>query len=65
MMAPPVWRKSSRSPEGTNEDCVELAQLATGIGLRDSKAPHDPHLTLTPQALARLLERVKQGELPQ
>ncbi|RFS82087.1 DUF397 domain-containing protein [Actinomadura spongiicola] len=63
MTLPPAWRKSSRSPEGTNEDCVELAQLPTGIGIRDSKAPHSPHLTLTPAAFTNLYTQAKQGKL--
>jgi hypothetical protein len=49
-----AWRKSSHS--GTDEsDCVELANLGTSIGIRDSKAPQAGHLTLTPAAFARLV----------
>ena len=44
MTTPPEWRKSSRSTEGTSEQCVELAQLPNGIGLRDSKAPDNSHM---------------------
>lgn len=63
MTTSPVWRKSSRSTEGTSEQCVELAQLPSGIGLRDSKAPDSGHLTLTPHAFASLIHRAKQDKL--
>ncbi|RKS79820.1 uncharacterized protein DUF397 [Actinomadura pelletieri DSM 43383] len=63
MTTPPEWRKSSRSTGGTSEQCVELAQLPTGIGFRDSKAPHTPHLTLTPDAFTTLLTQAKHGKL--
>ncbi|WP_067793424.1 DUF397 domain-containing protein [Actinomadura formosensis] len=57
-----VWRKSSRSTQGTSEQCVELAQLPSGIGLRDSKAPDTGHLTLTPHAFNALLNHLKHDE---
>ncbi|TMQ92808.1 DUF397 domain-containing protein [Actinomadura soli] len=64
MTTSPVWRKSSRSTQGTSEQCVELAQLPNGIGLRDSKAPDTGHLTLTPEAFTTLLTQAKRDELP-
>ncbi|WP_344899298.1 DUF397 domain-containing protein [Actinomadura meridiana] len=45
-------------------NCVELAALPNAIAIRDSKAPHNPHLTLRPRAFADFLHQVKQGELP-
>ncbi|TYK50950.1 DUF397 domain-containing protein [Actinomadura decatromicini] len=54
-----AWRKSSRSTQGTSEQCVELAQLPDGIGLRDSKAPDAGNLVLTRQAFADLVQQVK------
>ncbi|TYB48987.1 DUF397 domain-containing protein [Actinomadura chibensis] len=58
-MTTPAWRKSSRSTGGTSEQCVELAQLPNGIGLRDSKAPHTGHLLLTRAAFTDLVQQVK------
>jgi hypothetical protein len=43
---------------------VELAQLPSGIGFRDSKAPATGHLTLTLRAFATLLNQAKLDELP-
>lgn len=40
-----VWRKSSRSGNGTNDSCVEVAVSAPGVGVRDSKNRHGGALT--------------------
>lgn len=59
----PVWRKASRS-NSQGGDCVELANLGRNtVGIRDSKAPQDGHLTVHPEVLAHLVSRVKTGEL--
>ncbi|WP_192758013.1 DUF397 domain-containing protein [Actinomadura algeriensis] len=58
-MSKPVWRKSSRSAEGTSGQCVELAALAGGVGVRDSKDPDGGRLVLTPAALRRLVGQCK------
>ncbi|TDC70084.1 DUF397 domain-containing protein [Actinomadura sp. GC306] len=55
------WRKSSRSNASGNE-CVEVAALPDGYGLRDSKAPETGHLTLTTEDFAQLLTHIRQGE---
>lgn len=39
-----AWRKSSRSNDGGNADCVEIAELPDRIALRDSKDPVGPVL---------------------
>ncbi|WP_141579160.1 DUF397 domain-containing protein [Actinomadura sp. WMMA1423] len=64
MSKPPVWRKSSRSTQGTSEQCVEVARLSHAIGIRDSKAPESGHLALTSHAFADLLARARQDSLP-
>ncbi|TDB78718.1 DUF397 domain-containing protein [Actinomadura sp. KC216] len=60
-----TWRKASHSEStSTQSDCVEVADLGTSIGIRDSKAPEAPHITLTPVAFATLLTQAKRDELP-
>ncbi|MFD0900911.1 DUF397 domain-containing protein [Actinomadura sediminis] len=54
-----VWRKASRSVDGTSAQCVELAALPDGVGVRDSKDPDGGHLTLTPAAFRRLVKQWK------
>lgn len=39
-----TWRKSSRSNDGGNGDCVEIAELPGRVALRDSKHPTGPVL---------------------
>ncbi|MFJ7900531.1 DUF397 domain-containing protein [Streptomyces sp. NPDC096198] len=48
-----AWHKSSHSDSGGG-DCVEVARAAH-IHIRDSKAPHRPHLTVSPAAWAGFL----------
>jgi hypothetical protein len=61
----PIWRKSTRSGTGGagGQDCVEVAALADGRGIRDSKAPEAGHLTLSPDDFTQLIHRVKRGDL--
>ena len=42
------WRKSSRS--GDIGACVEMAPVAPGVAVRDSKDPHGPVLLFSPAA---------------
>ncbi|MEV3920863.1 DUF397 domain-containing protein [Actinomadura coerulea] len=56
------WRKASRSNASGNE-CVEVAALAEGRGIRDSKAPDAGYLALTPTSFTQLVTRVKRGDL--
>ncbi|MGI8335362.1 DUF397 domain-containing protein [Actinomadura scrupuli] len=57
------WRKSSRSGDSITSDCVEVADLDTMVGIRDSKAPHGPALAMTRTEFTTLAHRVKTGEL--
>ncbi|QFG24757.1 DUF397 domain-containing protein [Actinomadura sp. WMMB 499] len=52
------WRKSSHSDTSGNE-CVEVADLAVGLGVRDSKNPEGGHLTVSRRTFATLLSRIK------
>ncbi|WP_141582198.1 DUF397 domain-containing protein [Actinomadura sp. WMMA1423] len=56
-----LWRKASRSNTQGNE-CVEVADLGGGVGMRDSKAPEAGHLVLTPEAFGLLVDRLKRGD---
>lgn len=58
-MSTPVWRKSSRSAEGTSGQCVEIAALPGLVGVRDSKDPDGPKLLLTPEAFRTILNELK------
>lgn len=59
--SPAVWRKSSRSSaEGAN--CVEVADLAGSVGVRDSKNPAGAVLTFTPAAWSTFAQSVRAGE---
>ncbi|MDD6792839.1 MAG: DUF397 domain-containing protein [Thermobifida fusca] len=53
------WRKSTHSSGVNDEDCVELGQLSSAIGIRDSKNPDGGHLTLTTAEFADLIDRIK------
>jgi hypothetical protein len=56
------WRKSSHSATG-NDTCVELADLASAVGVRDSVDPDGPKLAFSRGELAALVGRIKAGEV--
>lgn len=58
-----AWRKSSYSQTSGTTDCVELANLAQGVGVRDSKDSAGPHLAIAREDLAVLIVRIKAGGL--
>ncbi|GAA2072487.1 DUF397 domain-containing protein [Actinomadura alba] len=60
-----TWRKSTRSGSGSagGQECVEVARLRDGLGLRDSKDQGAGHLTVSPDAFADLLGRIRAGHL--
>jgi len=55
------WQKSSFSDNGGN--CVEVAAAHGQTYMRDSKAPENGHLGVTPEVFAALLASVRAGEL--
>ncbi len=60
-LARAAWKKSSRSGE-SGGNCVEVADLSWGIGVRDSKNPTGPMLILSHSQWENFLRGVKQGE---
>ncbi|MEO5876904.1 MAG: DUF397 domain-containing protein [Streptosporangiaceae bacterium] len=56
------WRKSSHSDTQGNS-CVEVAALPGAVGLRDSKDVTAGHQTVSREAFARLVNRIKSRSL--
>ncbi|MGI5324966.1 DUF397 domain-containing protein [Actinomadura nitritigenes] len=58
------WHKSSYS-NGTHEgsNCVEVAALGGGVGVRDSKEPDGGHVTVDRASFAAFLARIRSGAL--
>lgn len=56
------WRKSSHSATG-NDTCVELADVAGLVGVRDSVDPDGPKLAFTRGQMRALAARIAAGEL--
>jgi hypothetical protein len=53
------WRTSSYS--GGTGDCVEIADLAANVGVRDSKDPNAQHLTFALNTWAAFVAEVRDG----
>ncbi|MFI0487462.1 DUF397 domain-containing protein [Actinomadura sp. 9N215] len=53
------WRTSSYS--GGTGNCVEVADLAASIGVRDSKAPGTGHISFSPDVWAVFVTKVRDG----
>jgi hypothetical protein len=58
----PAWRTSSYSSSEAN--CVQVALSGPVIGVRDSKDPHGPVLTVPARRWSAFLRGVAAGELP-
>lgn len=54
-----TWRKARRSTGG-GDNCVEVADLTTAVGVRDSKAPAEV-IRLAPSAWRRLAGQARAG----
>lgn len=54
-----TWRKSTRSGGGNN--CVEVALLSTGVGVRDSKNRQGPVFLFDSTAWRSFLHGVRGG----
>lgn len=67
MHVAPSWRKSSRSAGGSgNTNCLEAANVAAVVAVRDSKLPTSgdfPVLTMTRPEWAGLLTALRSGDL--
>ncbi|MBD2891254.1 hypothetical protein amrb99_01570 [Actinomadura sp. RB99] len=57
------WRKSSHSGGSSQTDCVEVAGVVSGVGVRDSKNPDGGHITIDRASFATLLLQAKSGAL--
>ena len=52
------WRKASQS-NSNGGDCVEAASLCGIVAVRDSKNPHGPVLTITPDEWTRFITHLR------
>jgi len=55
------WRKSSRSNGNGGNNCVEVAVVASAVGIRDSKNPDGAVLRFSPGAWESFLSDTKLG----
>ncbi|MGW8729266.1 DUF397 domain-containing protein [Streptomyces sp. NPDC055808] len=49
------WRKSSYSDAAAN-NCIEIAELSAGVGIRDSKVPAGPAFMVGSAAFTAFVE---------
>jgi hypothetical protein len=62
-LATAVWRKSSRSNGNGDNNCVEVAFVDGGVGVRDSEDPAGQALPFNPEQWVTFLEAAKYGDL--
>ncbi|TDC20102.1 DUF397 domain-containing protein [Actinomadura bangladeshensis] len=55
-----LWRKSSRS-DSSGGDCVEVAEVMSGVAVRDSKDPDGPKLAFGRAAFSTFADDVRAG----
>lgn len=55
-----TWRKSSYS-QPNKSDCVEVADTGAAVGIRDSKDPSGPALSVSRADFAAFVRRVKES----
>lgn len=55
------WWKASAS--NNNSACVEVGDLGTAVGVRDTKDREGPHLTVSQSAFQAFIEAVKAGRI--
>lgn len=55
-----VWRKSTYT--GNTGNCVEVADLDSSVGVRDSKNPTGPALVFDREAFAAFIGATKAGQ---
>ncbi|MGW7263040.1 DUF397 domain-containing protein [Streptomyces sp. NPDC054842] len=60
MASPGTWRKSSHSGEGDGNSCVEIANSATHVAVRDSKIPARATLTFPVTAFVPFVQALKE-----
>ncbi|MFD5109569.1 DUF397 domain-containing protein [Streptomyces cinereoruber] len=56
------WRKSSYSSD-TGGNCIEVADLAAHIAVRDSKNPEGPAFLATPAAFTAFVTAAAEGRI--
>ncbi|MGH4018625.1 MAG: DUF397 domain-containing protein [Pseudonocardiaceae bacterium] len=57
-----TWHTSSRSNDGGNGNCVEVAGMPDWVAMRDSKDPAGPMLAVTRAEWRGFLHGIRAGE---
>ncbi|MET9820194.1 MULTISPECIES: DUF397 domain-containing protein [Streptomyces] len=57
-----IWRKSTYSDGGEGDTCVEIAETATHIAIRDSKAPARATVSVSASSFTAFVEGVKRRD---